>query len=77
VSGIVLQQASILAVLGFLPGVGIAVWLYGKASAATNLPLYLTTDRTITVFLMTLAMCAISGLLAVRKVRRLDPAEVF
>jgi ABC-type antimicrobial peptide transport system permease subunit len=26
---------------------------------------------------MTLAMCAISGLLAVRKVRRLDPADVF
>jgi ABC-type antimicrobial peptide transport system permease subunit len=29
------------------------------------------------VFLMTLAMCALSGLLAVRKVRRLDPADVF
>jgi hypothetical protein len=26
---------------------------------------------------MTLGMCAISALLAVRKVRRLDPAEVF
>jgi len=26
---------------------------------------------------MTLAMCALSGLLAVRKVRRLDPADVF
>jgi hypothetical protein len=29
------------------------------------------------VFLMTVTMCAISGLMAVRKVRRLDPAEVF
>jgi ABC-type antimicrobial peptide transport system permease subunit len=29
------------------------------------------------VFLMTLAMCAISAMLAVRKVRRLDPADVF
>jgi ABC-type antimicrobial peptide transport system permease subunit len=26
---------------------------------------------------MTLAMCAISAMLAVRKVRRLDPADVF
>ena len=77
VSGIVLQQAAILAVLGYLPGLGVAWWLYGKAAGATNLPLYITQDRAVTVFLLTLAMCAISGLLAVRKVRRLGPAEVF
>jgi putative ABC transport system permease protein len=77
VSGIVLQQAAILAVLGYLPGVAIVWWLYGKAAAATNLPLYITQERALTVFLMTLAMCALSALMAVRKVRRLDPAEVF
>ena len=77
VSGIVLQQAVILAVLGYLPGVAIVWWLYGRAAAATNLPLHITQDRAVTVFLLTLAMCAISALLAVRKVRRLDPAEVF
>ena len=77
VSGIVLQEAVILAVLGYLPGVAIVYWLYGKAAAATNLPLYITQERALTVFLMTLAMCAFSGLMAVRKVRRLDPAEVF
>jgi len=77
VSGIVLQQAAILAVLGYLPGLAVVWWLYGKAAAATNLPLYVTQERAVTVFLMTLAMCAISALLAVRKVRRLDPAEVF
>ena len=77
VSGIVLQQAAILAVLGYLPGVAIVYWLYGKAAAATNLPLYLTADRALSVFFLTLAMCALSGLLAVRKVRRLDPADVF
>jgi putative ABC transport system permease protein len=57
--------------------VAIVWWLYGRAAAATNLPLYVTQDRAVTVFLLTLAMCAISALLAVRKVRRLDPAEVF
>ncbi len=77
VSGIVIQQAVILGVLGFLPGLAAVAWLYGKAAAATNLPLYVTTDRSMTVFVMTLAMCAISALLALRKVRRLDPAEVF
>lgn len=77
VSGIVLQQAAILAVLGFVPGVAVVAWLYGKAAAATNLPLQLTLERSITVFGMTLAMCALSSLLAMRKVRRLDPADVF
>ena len=41
------------------------------------LPLHVTLDRTLLVFALTLGMCAISGLLAVRKVRKLDPAEVF
>ncbi|MDX1555832.1 MAG: ABC transporter permease DevC [Xanthomonadales bacterium] len=77
VSGIVVQQAVILGVLGFLPGLGAVAWLYEKAAGATNLPLYVTGDRSLTVFIMTLAMCAISALLAVRKVRRLDPADVF
>lgn len=77
VSGIVLQEALILAVLGFLPGLAASWWLYDKAAAATNLPLYVTEERAVTVFLLTLSMCAVSALLALRKVRRLDPAEVF
>jgi putative ABC transport system permease protein len=77
VSGIVLQEAVILAVLGYLPGIAIVYWLYGKAAAATNLPLYITQERAVNVFLMTLTMCAISALMAVRKIRRLDPADVF
>ena len=77
VSGVVLQQAAILAVLGFFPGVAAVWWLYAKAAAATNLPLYLTFERAGTVFLLTLTMCTLSGLLAMRKVRKLDPADVF
>ncbi|MCW8925041.1 MAG: ABC transporter permease DevC [Xanthomonadales bacterium] len=77
ISGIVIQQAVILGVLGYFPGLALVYWLSGKAAAATSLPLYITSDRALTVFLMTLSMCAISALLAVRKVRRLDPADVF
>jgi len=77
ISGIVIQQAVILGVLGYFPGVALVYWLSGKAAAATSLPLYITQERALTVFLLTLSMCAISALLAVRKVRRLDPADVF
>jgi putative ABC transport system permease protein len=77
VSGIVLQEAVILAVLGYLPGLLAAWGLYRSAAAATRLPLHLTAGRGILVLMLTLAMCALSGFLALRKVRRLDPAEVF
>lgn len=77
VSGIVLQQAAILGVLGFLPGLALAHFLYGRAAAATSLPLEVTSERVALVFALTLGMCALSALLAVRKVRKLDPAEVF
>jgi putative ABC transport system permease protein len=77
VSGIVLQQAAILAVLGYLPGAIASALLYRAAAHATLLPLYMTVDRALLVFGLVLAICALSGWLALRKVRRLDPAEVF
>jgi putative ABC transport system permease protein len=77
VSGIVMQQAAILAVFGYLPGAVAAHFLYGAAAAATRLPLHLTVERGLTVLLLTVLMCLLSGFLALRKVRKLDPAEVF
>jgi len=77
VSGIVIQEALMLAALGYLPGVAAAWLLYRSAASATRLPLHLTAERTLTVFLLTLGMCVLSGLMALRRVRRLDPAEVF
>ena len=77
VSGIVIQQAAALGILGYMPGMALVYWLYGMAAGATHLPLYITFDRALTVFIMILVMCAISAMLALRKVRRLDPAEVF
>ena len=77
VSGIVVQQAAILGLLGYIPGMIVVYFLYAKAAGATHLPLGITTERALTVLGMTLAMCAISALLALRKVRKLDPADVF
>jgi putative ABC transport system permease protein len=53
------------------------VWLYDTASAATRLPLVMTWERGVAVLLLTIAMGAISGLIALRKVRSVDPAEIF
>jgi putative ABC transport system permease protein len=77
ISGVVIQQAMILAVLGYALGALAAVQLYGVTRNATKLPMELTVERAVAVLLVTIAMCAFSGLLALRRVRTLDPAEVF
>ncbi|MFU8817427.1 MAG: ABC transporter permease DevC [Pseudomonadales bacterium] len=74
---LVFKEAVILSVLGFLPALGLAVLLYAQAAEATQLPLAMTYERAAGVFAMTVLMCCMSGLLAIRKLKGLDPAEVF
>lgn len=74
---VVLQEAIIMAVLGYLPGMGIAYLVFNKGADATRLPLEMSVESAVGVFLLTLGMCAGSGLMALRKLRSVDPAEVF
>lgn len=76
-SGVVIQQGLILALIGFVPGSLIAVLLYRAAAGATNLPLEMTPLRALAVLGLTIAICTLSGSIALRKVRAADPAEVF
>jgi putative ABC transport system permease protein len=73
----VIVQASILAVLGFLPGLGVAHWLHALARNATNLPMAIGLDRGLLVLGLTLGMCWVSALIAMRKLGSADPAEIF
>jgi putative ABC transport system permease protein len=76
-SRIVLGQAVGLAFLGFLPGLAIAEALYQATSYLANIPIVMNGGRIAAVLAMTLAMCAISGLGALSKVWRADPAALF
>jgi len=76
-AGVVLMEAVILGVGGFFPALGLCAWLYGVTAAATNLPLQVTTERTVLVLALTIAMCCVSGLISLRKLRSADPAEIF
>jgi len=75
--GIVFEQALCLSTLGFIPGLAIALSLYSAMAAATDLPISMTWTRTAFVFLLTVAMCTVSGVLAARKLKSADPAELF
>jgi putative ABC transport system permease protein len=74
---IVLQEALILALLGFLPGWLLAVGLYRLTAYFTGLPIYMTSARVAFVMVLSMVMCSLSGLAALRKVRQADPADLF
>ncbi|MCM0590228.1 MAG: ABC transporter permease DevC [Gloeotrichia echinulata DVL01] len=75
--GVVFEEAIILAILGFLPGLGVSFGLYNLTRNATNLPLLMTLARASQVLVMTIIMCMISGAIATRKVQSADPADMF
>ena len=74
---VVFQEAVLLAVVGFFPSLGLALFLYGNTAAATGLPIIMTTLRAVQVLGLTVAMCCLSGAIAVNKLRAADPADIF
>ncbi|RAM49793.1 MAG: ABC transporter [Hapalosiphonaceae cyanobacterium JJU2] len=74
---VILQEALILAVLGYVPGFAFSLFIYQQARQATLLPVYMSVARAIQVLILTIIMCFISGAIAVRKLRYADPADIF
>ena len=76
-AGVVLVQAIVLAGVGFIPGMVISELLYRGTSLLANIPIGMDPLRAVFVLLLSVGMCIISGLGALRKVRSLDPADLF
>jgi putative ABC transport system permease protein len=74
---VVMGAALMLAVLGFVPGFLGSIGLYGVVAKATLLPLGMEAGRAVAVFGLIFAMCALAGLLAMRKLGEADPADMF
>lgn len=75
--GVLMQEALILAVLGFMPGFFLSFGLYHVTQAATLLPIGMKLERAVTVLVLTVIMCTVSGAIAMRKLSAADPADVF
>ncbi len=74
---VVMAAALILAVLGFIPGAIASALLYDVVGSATFLPLGMEFGRALSVFGLIFVMCALAGLLAMRKLRDASPADMF
>ncbi|MEL7244368.1 MAG: ABC transporter permease DevC, partial [Cyanobacteria bacterium J06573_2] len=74
---VVIQEAVILAIMGFFPGYFISLGLYQLLVSLTKIPLAMRTVVAIQVFILTVVMCIVSGAIATNKLRSADPADVF
>lgn len=74
---IVLEEAIILATLGFIPGLALALGQYALIRNVAALPIAMTFARFWLVFFLTIAMCTVSGLIATRRLQSADPADNF
>jgi putative ABC transport system permease protein len=75
--GIVLEEAMILGVLGFLPGFAVGATILSVMGKVTTLPLAVTPSMAITVFTGTVIFSALSGAIATRRLAAADPADLF
>lgn len=75
--GIVFEQSLILSIAGFIPGLLISLGLYALVRAALTMPIGMPLERVFLVLSLAVAMCVISGAVAMRRVRTADPADVF
>jgi putative ABC transport system permease protein len=74
---VVLEQATLSALAGWVPAVLVSILLFRIIGGMALLPLHMTVELALISLLLTLFMCLISAVLAVRRVVSADPAEVF
>jgi putative ABC transport system permease protein len=74
---LVVGQAWAIALAGFAPALVAALLVYARIVAATALPMTMTPGRAVLVAGFALAMCSLSALASLRRVKGTDPAELF
>lgn len=74
---VVLQQSVMLAIVGYIPSLAIATFLYWFVEEQSGMPMFMTPRIIVTVLLLAIAICVISGMAALRKLYQADPADLF
>jgi len=77
INGAVLQQALLVMLVSFALGLVLSFGLYAVIAKGTGFPMKLTLHRAVLVFGLILVVTFSSGVLALRKLRAADPADLF
>ena len=76
VYNVIIQQAAISAVIGYVLGMAVSVFIV-RASQHGGAAILLPWPLAVGIFFLTLLMCVGAALVSINKVTRLDPAMVF
>lgn len=74
---VVFASAFFLTILGFIPGYLLASGLYYLAESQMFMPMPMNPGKILAVFACILSMCFMAGLLAIRKLKDANPADMF
>jgi putative ABC transport system permease protein len=76
-SRVVYWQGFLLAVMGYVPGIAASLLGYLITHQLANVPIEMTAERALGVLGLTVVMCMVSALIAVRAVQTANPADLF
>ena len=76
-TSLVVVQALFMAVISFLPGMLITLMIFGFVNTYSGLIMFLNFERASIVLVLTMAMCVVSGIIALQKLLSSDPANLF
>lgn len=76
-AAVVVCQALVLSIVSFLPGLLVALFAFGLVNWGTGLLMFLNVPRASVVLGLTVLMCVISAIIALRKLLSADPASLF
>jgi putative ABC transport system permease protein len=74
---VVLTQATIYTTAAYFPAVAIGYALYVMTDTLANIPMVMTVNNLVLVFVLNLVAAVVSGLLTLRKVQRAEPADLY
>ena len=75
--GVVFEEALVLGILGFVPGLIVGTTILTVMGSITTLPLAMTPSMAASVFVGTIVFSALSGAIATRRLAAADPADLF
>jgi putative ABC transport system permease protein len=74
---LVMKQSVLLSFAGFVPGFTGGVILYFIIQYFTKIVMFMTPLRILFVFALTVLMCVVAAIFAIRKVLKVDPADLY
>lgn len=75
--GVVFEEALVLGVMGFIPGLIVGTAILTLMGKVTTLPLGMSVSMAVSVFVGTVVFSALSGAIATRRLAAADPADLF